>query len=220
MRLGRRLRGPEGTAVGTLKRVIIDNLVCSNSVAGLGSIISGVPGYYIEDVKISNVEIQHQGGGTKEDAAYQPVEAEDVYPEPDMFTMAQRPGRNGRGPNGDFVPEAPAPARAARGAAPAQAGARAAGTPQPERHKMPSQGFYVRHVKGIQFDNVLIKAAKEDRRPAFVLDDVEDADFFRIKTPQVADTPIFALHNVTDLSVHMCNGVKDTQLQKVDQKTL
>jgi hypothetical protein len=31
---------------------------------------------------------------------------------------------------------------------------------------------------------------------------------------------VFALHNVADFAVHMCAGVKDTELQKVDQKTL
>jgi hypothetical protein len=140
-----------------------------------------------------------------------------------MFTAPPRPGRNGRGPNGEFVAEGAGRAAGGRGAAPAtpatQAGRGAAATP-PERHKMPSQGFYVRHVKGIQFDNISIQAAREDFRPAFVLQDVEDADFFRIKTPRAADTPVFALHNVNGLSVHMCSGVKDTELQKVEQKTL
>ncbi len=138
-----------------------------------------------------------------------------------MFTAPPRPGRNGRGPNGDFVAEGQGrgAARAGRGAA-AQGGRGRGGAQPVERHKMPSQGFYIRHVKGIEFDNVQIKAEKEDRRPAFVLDDVQDADFFRIKTPQVPDTPVFALHNVDGLSVHMCTGVKDTQLQKVEQKTL
>jgi len=222
MRLGRRMRAPDGTPIGTLKRVIIDNVVCSNSVSGLGSVISGIPGHYIEDVKISNVQVLHQGGGTKEDAAYQPPENEDLYPEPDMFTATPRPGRNGRGPNGDFVPEGQGRGGAGRGTAPQQqAGRGAAGAaPQPERHKMPSQGFYVRHVKGIQFDNIEVQAAKEDRRPTFVLDDVQDAGFFQIKAPHGADTPVFALHSVSDLSVHMCTGVKDTELQKVDQKTL
>ena len=217
MRLGRRLRAPDGTAPGTLKRVIISNLVCSNSVSALGSIISGIPGHYVEDVKISNVEIQHQGGGTKEDAAYEPPENEDSYPEPDMFTVPAMPGRNGRGPNGDFVPEGQERG-GARGAPPQQGGRNAGAAPQ--RHKMPSHGFYVRHVRGIQFDNIMIQADKEDRRPAFALEDVRDADFFRVRTPQVADTPVFALRSVADLSVHMCGGVKDTELQKVDQKTL
>ena len=85
---------------------------------------------------------------------------------------------------------------------------------------MPSHGFYVRHVKGIQFDNIEIRAGKEDLRPVFVLDDVQDADFFRIKTPQTAGVPVFALHKVSDLAVHMCGGVADTQLKTAGNKTL
>jgi len=75
-------------------------------------------------------------------------------------------------------------------------------------------------VNGIQFDNIEIRAEKEDLRPAFVLDDVEDADFFRIKVPHAAGVPTFALHNVTDFDVHMCSGVPDTQLKTVENKTL
>ncbi|MGA7352002.1 MAG: right-handed parallel beta-helix repeat-containing protein, partial [Acidobacteriaceae bacterium] len=44
LRLGARLRGPkETTKVGTLKRVLISNLVCHNAPAYQGSIISGIP---------------------------------------------------------------------------------------------------------------------------------------------------------------------------------
>ena len=229
MRLGRRMRTPEGRPIGTLKRVIISNLVCSNSVSGLGSIISGIPGHYVEDVKISNVQVLHQGGGTKEDAAYQPPECEDLYPEPDMFTAPPRPGRNGRGPDGTFVPEGQGRGGAGRGGVPPQGPGRgeapgqgrgAVAGPPPTRHNMPSHGFYVRHVKGIQFDNIEIQAEKEDQRAAFVLDDVQGADFFRIKASHTAGAPVFALHNVADFAVHMCAGVPDAQLAKVEHKTL
>jgi polygalacturonase len=227
LRLGRRMRGPEGMVPGTLRRVVISDLVCSNSVARLGSVISGIPGYSIEDVKISNVQILHQGGGTKEDAAYQPPEYEDVYPEPAMFTAPPRQG-NGRagGGTGAFLPEGQGRGGAGRGAAALPAAAPAANAPPANRppaappHNMPSHGFYVRHVKGIQFDNIQIRTEKEDLRPAFVLDDVQDADFFRIKLPHPSGAPIFALHNVNDFEVHMCSGVADMQLAKVDQKTI
>lgn len=85
---------------------------------------------------------------------------------------------------------------------------------------MPSYGFYVRHVKGIQFDNIEIRTEQEDLRPAFVLDNVDDADFFRIKVPHVAGAPMFALHNVSDFSAHLCGDVPDTLLKTVDNKTL
>jgi polygalacturonase len=214
LRLGDRMRAPEGRPIGTLKRVIISNIVCSGCSPRLGSVISGIPGHYIEDVKISNVQVLHAGGGTKEDAAFQPLENEDVYPEPGMFLSESRHG-NGRGQNGQFVPEGQG-----RGAAGAAGGRGPAPGPPPVMHSMPSHGFYVRHVKGIQFDNIDIKAEKEDQRPEFVLDDVQGADFFRIKGSRTAGVPVFALNNVSDFDVHMCAGVPDTQLAKVDKKTL
>jgi polygalacturonase len=85
MRLGRRMRGPEGVPIGVLRRVIIDGIVCSNSASRVSSTISGIPGHLIEDVKISNVYLQHQGGGTTETAAIDPPENEAAYPEPTMF---------------------------------------------------------------------------------------------------------------------------------------
>jgi polygalacturonase len=172
LRLGRRMRAPKDAPVGTLRRVIIEGLVCSNSVSRLGSIISGVPDHDIENVRISNVVIQHQGGGTKEQAALRPAEFEEKYPEPGMF-----------GP-------------------------------------MPSHGFYLRHVKDIELSDIEIMPAKDDLRPAFFLDHVEGADFFRIKTPRVEGAPAFSLHGVSDFSTHTCRNVPDTQLEKVDDREL
>jgi hypothetical protein len=79
------MRGPEGVPVGALRRVIISNIMCSSSASRLGSIISGIPGHDIEDVRLSDIYIQHLGGGTKEDALIQPEEKENTYPEPTMF---------------------------------------------------------------------------------------------------------------------------------------
>ena len=49
------------------------------------SIISGIPGHPIEDVKLSDITILHPGGGTAADAALQLAEKEKDYPEPTMF---------------------------------------------------------------------------------------------------------------------------------------
>lgn len=85
MRLGTRMRGPQGTPPGTLKRIIISNIVSSDAVAEFPSIISGVPGLYVEDIKISDMYLQQSGGGTKEWAALEPPEKANDYPEPSMF---------------------------------------------------------------------------------------------------------------------------------------
>ncbi len=86
LRLGSRLRGPkESTTVGALRRVIISNIVVYNADPKYSSIISGIPGHPIEDVQLSNIRVYSQGGGTKEQAALDPPEKEDTYPEPTMF---------------------------------------------------------------------------------------------------------------------------------------
>jgi polygalacturonase len=85
MRLGKRMRGPAGTPVGSLRRVNISNIVAYNADARYASIISGIPGHQIEDVKLSNIHIFHRGGGRKELVDQQPPERETNYPEPSMF---------------------------------------------------------------------------------------------------------------------------------------
>jgi polygalacturonase len=172
LRLGSRMRGPAGVPVGSLRRVLISNVVCSNSESSLGSILSGIPGHPIEDIQLNDIYIQHRGGGTLEAAAIHPPELENKYPEPNMF-----------GP-------------------------------------MPSHGFFLRHVKNISVSNVEISSLQEDTRPAFVLEDVQSADFFRIRTPRVANVPTFALTNVTDFSVARSKRVADTKLDHADQKKL
>jgi polygalacturonase len=88
-RLGARLRGPkETTKVGTLQRIIVNNLVSYNTVPHISSILSGIPEVPIRDVKISNVYIQHQGGGSADDARIVLPEDADKYPDPGMFGPA------------------------------------------------------------------------------------------------------------------------------------
>jgi polygalacturonase len=65
--------------------VILSNIVSSNAVAEYPSIISGVPGSYVEDIKIADMYLQQVGGGTKEWATLNPPEKENAYPEANMF---------------------------------------------------------------------------------------------------------------------------------------
>src|SRR5271154_3438639 len=88
-RLGARLRGPkETTKVGTLQRIVVDNLVSYNTASHISSILSGIPGSAIRDVKISDVYIQHTGGGSAEDAKIVMPENAEKYPDPGMLGPA------------------------------------------------------------------------------------------------------------------------------------
>lgn len=85
IRLGNRARGPNHPPVGTIRRVSIDNVVASDSDGRYSTIVSGIPGHPVEDLRISNLRARHSGGGTRQTAAIEPPENEDKYPEPSMF---------------------------------------------------------------------------------------------------------------------------------------
>lgn len=84
LRLGRRMRGPAGVPIGVLRRVLIDNIT-SSGASQLPSILAGVEGHPVEDVKISNIYFEQLGGGDAAMAAIDPPAKEDQYPEPGMF---------------------------------------------------------------------------------------------------------------------------------------
>jgi hypothetical protein len=171
LRLGSRMRGPEGVPVGQLRRVLISNVVVSNADSRQAAIISGIPDHFIEDIKCDNIYFQHRGGGTKETALISPPEIEHEYPDPNRF-----------GP-------------------------------------MPAHGFFIRHVKGVDMRDIEIKPLRDDLRPAFVLDDVDGADFTHVKLPLTADKS-FVLRNVRSFNLVQSRPIPDTYLDNASQKTL
>lgn len=134
LRLGARMRSPQGTAVGRMSRINISNINVYNADSRYSSIISGIPGHAIEDVSLNNIRIHYKGGGTKEDALLFPPENEKLYPEPWMF-----------------------------------------GT-------IPASGFFIRHAKNIELNNVQLSYEKEDFRPSLWLNDVQGIRVFNYRT--------------------------------------
>lgn len=172
LRLGSRLRGPAGTHVGELRRISLNNVIVSNAASRYASIISGIPGHYIEDIRLSDIYVQQQGGGIRDSAFIRPPEKENEYPEPTMFDT------------------------------------------------MPAYALYVRHAKGIKLSNIQTRSSKEDMRPAFILEDVQNADFFHVDAQHAPGAPAFVLENITGFSVSQSTPVVDTRLAHVDKKML
>lgn len=54
------------------------------------------------------------------------------------------------------------------------------------QRKLPATGFYVRHVKNIQFNNIRVKLTGKDVRPAIVCDDVEALEVAGLKYSAVS----------------------------------
>ncbi|NOT48246.1 MAG: glycoside hydrolase family 28 protein, partial [Acidobacteria bacterium] len=79
---------------------------------------------------------------------------------------------------------------------------------------MPAYGFYVRHSRGITFDNVEVSFDKTDERPSFILDNVQDAAFYRTKAKLAADAKMFVLYNVTNFRSLQSPNLDDVVVER------
>jgi polygalacturonase len=98
VRLGSRLRGPAGTAVGTVERIAFDSIDCWNATSHECSILSGVPGSTLRDISFHNIQIEHQGGGAIRTGEIPELEKD--YPDPQMFGATPASGFYIRHANG------------------------------------------------------------------------------------------------------------------------
>jgi polygalacturonase len=95
------------------------------------------------------------------------------------------------------------------------------GYPEPTMfHAMPAYGFYIRHVKNIELDNVNVSTASGDVRPPFYLDDVDGADFVNIKAPHADGVPMFHFTGVKNFTIRQSIGVPDAARDSVDEGQL
>jgi polygalacturonase len=174
VRLGARMRGPEGVPVGIVRRLLLSGITCLQAEGSpkIGCILAGIPGHTVEDVKISELIVVNRGGGTKSDAALQIPEKEKHYPEPNMFGTTS------------------------------------------------AHGFFIRHVRGLEMQSVKIACSNADERPVFVLEDVQDATFGRLKVPVSAGKPTFVLNQVKEFSVFRSKPVPDAEIAAVERKEI
>ncbi len=172
LRLGARLSGPAGTRIGSIRRIMIRDIICYGPMSDMPSIIAGVPGHSMEDLTISDVLIEQKGLGTAAMAAIEPPEQEAMYPEPVMF-----------GP-------------------------------------LPAQGFFIRHVRNVEFANLRIVPMAPDARPMFWLEDVDGADFFRIDLSRRGSAAAFRMEAVRAFRVFGSRGVPDTSLPIVVRRNI
>jgi polygalacturonase len=85
LRLGARLRGPEGTRIGVLRRVEISEIRAEGIAHEFPAIIAGLPDHPVQQVVLRDIDLGFDGGGTAQDAARQPPQVPSAYPEPSMF---------------------------------------------------------------------------------------------------------------------------------------
>ncbi len=153
--LSNRGRGPEGTMLGSMKNIVVDNVTAigpyepwiSSRITHLWeekettwesqvmpSTITGQPDRHIENVSFSNIYITTKGGGVSEDKNVVLPEITNMYPENYQFG-----------------------------------------------EKFPAYGMYFRHITNLNLNNIQIDTVDNDERNAFVFDDVKNINTINIK---------------------------------------
>ncbi len=169
LRFGARMRGPENTEVGKLRRVTISNVQVYNADSRFSSIISGIPGHPIQDISLHNVSIGYKPLDPEVDTIPKTVpEYEDSYPEPQKFGI------------------------------------------------IPSYGFFIRHVEGIELRDVKVYTMGEELRPAVILDDVEEVRFINVDLEKGFGGRL-QLVNTKNLDLINCPGMKNKQIKYAEK---
>ena len=84
----------------------------------------------------------------------------------------------------------------------------------------PSSAFFIRHARSVTFDNVEISYESPDVRPAFVIDDAKDIEFFRTNADLSEAAKMFALTNVLNFGVSQSRNLSDIRFARVEQRQL
>lgn len=190
LRIGGRMRGPEGFRKSVMRNINISNVLVYDADPRYSSLITGLPGQYIEDVTLSNIRIMYRGGLSLKDVTEQT---------PDLVNNfnARRAAEGANVARTDpyAVPE------------------REKDYPEPSVFGiLPASGFFIRHVKNITIRDVEIGFLNEDTRPALVLVDVQGADFDNLKVQRAASTPMFVLRDVKNFTVRNSPGIQNAQI--------
>jgi polygalacturonase len=195
LRLGNRMRAPEGTPVGSMRRISISHVVVYDADPRYGSIISGIPGHDVEDIKLSDIRIWYRGGLSLDQVAKQPAELVNTF----FFH-----GTGGIPPREAFdTPE------------------REKEYPEPSMFGLlPAYGFFIRHARGVELSNVEVAYMQEDRRPAFVLHHASGVEFQHVKSQKAADVPTLVMIDVDSFSAHACTLLPDVKVAKVDRREM
>jgi polygalacturonase len=167
LRLGARMRGPAGTPVGTLRRILISNLTVYNADSHFSSMIVGIPGHDIEDVKLSNIRIYYRPIDSPA-VKIQKFVAEYIhdYPEPQRFGV------------------------------------------------MPSYGFFIRHARNIEMNNVEVSFMGTEARPAVILEDVKQIRFNNFRAQTAANVPVIIQRGVEGLSIQPGVSIPSDKIKK------
>jgi polygalacturonase len=81
---------------------------------------------------------------------------------------------------------------------------------------LPATGFYLRHVRNLEVSNVEVATEAQDARAAFCLQDVDGADFFRVRVPK--GSTAFDLRSASSFRSFGSLSLADIRLDKAENR--
>jgi len=167
LRLGARMRGPKDAAVGNLRRILISNVTVYNADSHFASMIVGIPGHPIEDVKLNNIRIYYRQIDSPAVRIQKNV-AEYIhdYPEPQRFGV------------------------------------------------LPVYGFFIRHAKNIELNNVEVSFLGQETRPAMILEDIQGVSLMNFKAQTTGNVPALIQRGVEGLNIYPERSIPEDKIKK------
>lgn len=204
IRLGNRARGPKELPVSVVRRVKLSNITVKDADCRYASILFGLEGHPIEDVTLKNIYIQYKGGLSLDDVIHQRG-ANSFFTKVNSAahgTPQQSGGAEEKAPQGERDPfDVPDMEK---------------GYPEPSSHGiLPAYGLFIKHARNVIVDHVEFETIQEDKRPAIVLMNVEEAKFSNMKVDKSSESPYFVLKDVKDIEVEDFQGIKDKFISSV-----
>jgi len=85
IRVGSRMRGPDGVAVGKTNRILISGVTIEGVPPRYCAMIMGIPGHPVEGVTLNNITMKVKGGAPSSQVSVEVPENENGYPDPMYF---------------------------------------------------------------------------------------------------------------------------------------
>ena len=84
--------------------------------------------------------------------------------------------------------------------------------------EIPAYGFFIRHVRGLELNDVSLSYLKDDARAPFVIIDGKSVGLRNVKAAHAAGVPTFILNDIENFSIHDSYPLEDLRLPSAKRR--
>jgi polygalacturonase len=86
--------------------------------------------------------------------------------------------------------------------------------------EIPAYGFFIRHVRGLEMNNISVSYLKDDARAPFIINDGKSIELRNIKAAHAAGIPTFILGDIENFSIHDSYPLEDLRVPSAKQRVV